>query len=277
MILRRGSPRAPLRRALRGLGALALLLALGTLGLACPAKELRIELSDTGVSIVGVACQNHDLSCAGIKLQVSCETSLSCQWDKKTGACALREPCVHEGSPDYDLGAFKAIRVALVRSDPFGLEVASTCRALVRSSAPACSKLGLTTEERRHCATLSVEEAVDRALATGLSFDDFHDPSVAFPVIALYQPKTVPAECVSSADADLEACRKAKLPCADAEIVACGGLALPINQQAYDLTCVSCQNGLHFSLGRDNGPCPQVAGQCFFEACARLFARADLP
>ncbi len=272
MIERGASPRA-----LRTIGALALLLAFGALGLACPAKQLTIELSDAGVNIVSVACQNHDLSCAGIKLQVSCETSLSCKWDKKTDACLLREPCVHEGSPDYDLGAFKAVRVALVRSDPFGLEVASSCHALVRPAAPACAKAALTNEERRHCATLSVSEAVDRALAAGLSFDDFHDPSVAFPVIALYQPKTVPAVCVGTSDEDLEACRAAKLPCTDAEIVACGGLSVPINQRAYDLTCVSCQNGLHFSLGKDNGPCPQILGHCFFDACAKLFSRADLP
>ncbi|MEO7332169.1 MAG: hypothetical protein ABI193_26570 [Minicystis sp.] len=264
-------------RARRVVSALALLVALGALGLACPSKELTIELSDAGLSIVGVACQNHDLSCAGIKLQASCDSSLSCQWDKKTGGCLLREPCVHQGSSDYDAAAFKAIRVALVRSDPFGLEVASTCRALVRATAPGCEKLNLSNAERRHCNTLSVSEAVDRALADGLSFNDFHDPSVAFPVIALYQPKTVPAECVSITDADLDACRNDKLPCADAEIVACAGLSVPINEQAYDLSCASCQNGLHFSLGRDNGSCPQIAGHCFFEACAKLFARADLP
>lgn len=275
------APRRPtgsrLRRLIRALAALATTSMLGALGLACPSRELSIELSDSGVGIVGVACQNSDLSCVGIKLQASCDASFSCQWDKKSATCVLREPCIHEGSPDYDIDAFKAIRVALVRADPFGLEVATSCHPLVRSTLYDCGKSTLTNEQRRHCATLAVEEAIDRALGAGLGFEGFHDPSVAFPIIALYQPKQVPAPCVSGDDADLEACRATKLPCGDDEIVACAGLAIPINEQAYDLTCASCQNGLRFSLGRDNGPCPQIGGRCFFEACAKLFARADLP
>ncbi|MFO0763073.1 MAG: hypothetical protein U0359_41940 [Byssovorax sp.] len=265
------------RRAARMARALGALIPCGALVFSCSSRALYIELSDTAISIVGVACTNRDESCAGIKTAVSCEASFSCQWDKKTGSCLVREPCVHEGSPDYDAGAFKAIRVGLLRADPFGLEVITKCRAITRATDASCAGADLSADARRHCATLAVSEAIDRAIGGGLSFDGFHDPSVAFPIVALYQPKVVPAECLSDTKADVDACRAMDLPCTDTEIVACGGLAVPVNEQAYDLTCASCQDGLPFALGRDNGPCPQIAGHCFFEACAKLLSQAKLP
>jgi hypothetical protein len=99
-----------------------------------------------------------------------------------------------------------------------------------------------------------LNQQLDGAIPNGLGFDGLRAPEEAELLLAFYQPINPTA---------------GDIPCADANLIACAGLAPPLGGGDFDITCASCQGGPRASPGRDNTPCPNPNPDrmCFLQAC----------
>lgn len=244
-----------------GLGLL-----LGGSGLACPAKDLSIDVTLNGIALPGLSCQSDELGCLSIKERRLCNADLACRWDDASGACQVDEKCGRAGNPSWGTFKPKAIRVLLFGQNPLSRKAASPCVPLLPSREEACRDPA--GKARLACATQAINAAIGQAIGGGLTYDGFTDQADAFPVIAVYQPRELADACLGGLETP--SCRAVELRCLTDDLVACAGLAVPINRESYDITCASCQNGPRFSIGVDTGPCPRVDNQCFFNACAAV-------
>jgi hypothetical protein len=229
-----------------------LCLAFGAAGIACPTRELTVDVTDRGISVLGLACRSYAAGCALIKSRIACDADLTCQWDLAENGCRIAGQCARAGNPEFAVDAVKAIQVLLIGRNPVELKAKSRCVVVAGSPEPAC--LDPVGEARTKCAAKAMNLAIDKAIRGGLTYSGFGDKTEASPVIAIYQPASLPPAC------EVE------------ELVSCAGLSVPVNEETYDITCASCQDGLRFSVGVDTGPCPVVDGDCFFAACAAALA-----
>jgi hypothetical protein len=234
---------------LRAAACLGLCLLLGGVGIACPAKDLKIEITDTGMGVFTVACLNLGKVCSSIMNPIDCSDNLTCTWDDKNKTCR----------PE--------IRVLLVGQNPLELRARSRCVPLLQAPDPACAPLALKDRpaDRAACGATSLNQAVDNAIRGGLTYDGFEDQSDAFPVIALYRLTELPESCGEGLGK--VACARADLDCPVDDLLACAGLAVPVNRDTFDLTCASCEGGPRFSIGSDTGPCPRAGEECFLNGC----------
>jgi hypothetical protein len=252
---------------LRAAACLGLCLLLGGVGLACPAKDLKIEITDTGMSVLTIACLNLDTVCRAISNPIDCSESLTCTWDEASKTCRPENRC---GRADGSgVAGFKllAIRVLLVGQNPLELRARSRCVPVLKVDDPACAPLAVKDRpaDRVTCSARAMNQAIDNAIHGGLTYDGFEDQSDAFPVIALYRLSELPDACGEGLGK--AGCARANLECPADDILACAGLAVPVNQDTFDLTCASCEGGPRFSIGSDTGPCPRAGTECFLNGC----------
>lgn len=219
-----------------------LALFLGVLGLACPTSDLSIRISDTGVATVLAACRGFQSLCSTLN---DCKLDpLSCE--VQNGQCVLRNRC-HLGDashPAWTIPGKKSGRLFLVSVEGTRLGDASPCFTFDFS---ACAG------GNRGCLAELLNQSFDQIIKHGLSFDGFDDPDEVLLSLAIFDTEAP----------DAPACDPDRL-------IACAGLAPPLGGGDYDITCASCQDGSHFSLGRDNGPCPVSSKDCFLRRCDAL-------
>jgi hypothetical protein len=252
---------------------LGLCLLLGAAGLSCPAKDLSLEVTDTGMAVLAVACRNFDKACGLITDRLACRADLTCRWDPNARACRLVDNCDGAGGSSEAPSKLRAVQVLLVGQNPGKIRAMSRCVPLLPSLDPACAEsLEILDKQRITCAAGAMNRAIGNAMRAGLTYDGFEDPSDAFPVLAVYNLSELPSACAEGLDK--VGCAKADLACPVEDLLGCAGLAVPINSEKYDVTCASCQGGPRFSVGYDTGPCPPVDGQCFFNGCAKAIGEA---
>lgn len=252
---------------MRPAACLGLCLLLGGVGLACPAKDLKIEITETGMGVFTVACLNLDKVCSAIANPTDCSENLTCTWDDESKTCRPENRCGRADGSSAAGVKLLAIRVLLVGQNPLELRARSRCVPLLKAGDAACAPLSLKDRaaERAACAATAMNEAIDNAIRGGLTYDGFEDQSDAFPVMALYRLSKLPDACGEGLGK--AACARADLECPVDDLVACAGLAVPVNRDTFDLTCASCEGGPRFSIGSDTGPCPRAGAECFLNGC----------
>jgi len=236
------------------------LLASGMVGLGCPAKEERIQITVEGIAQLRGACGN---TCAPAGEQPNEQQCLAkgkpCVFDPDEQACRRMDACRLAGHPPPNLRSDAQIRLVLVDPDRIKIRAKSACTPLF-----PCDQVDQQNQGK--CLADGINQALDGAMPSGLTYDDLEDPSVVLPVLAIYQ----------SPRGDGDAGASDGSPCAITNLIACAGLAAPVGGDGtYDLTCAACQDGPPGGFGVDNGPCPrEMAGTkttaCFLEGCAKL-------
>lgn len=220
--------------------------ALGASGLACPSRDLSVVITQQGVATLVGACELFQGACASLQ---GCNANTLC--DVVPGPppqCQIHNVC-RLGGPDHAAwipGAPKHAKLFLL--DLEHEEHAGDSK---------CVEIDTDCESDLGCMAGKFGDALDEAFPHGLTFDGFEDPADGLLVLAVYEPKD-----------GVE-------PCALDTLVACAGLAEPLRGGPYNITCASCQGGLHTSLGNDTGPCPVSPGECFLERCAMMLAQAE--
>lgn len=232
-----------LRRIVRTTALGIAVLVPGALGLACPAKDLDVVITQGGVVFLGFAC-SQAASCAG-KLHAGCLKSAACAWD----GSACRGKCRIPGNPDWSFDGHQDLQVLLFSSNPARFRRASECVAL--APCPA--------DDLVACTEKSLNVAVTAALSAGaeLTFDGFQDPSDGLIALAIFQRP-------DGADS------AAPPSCAPERLVACAGLDVPLNETRLDLECASCQDGPRTAVGESTRPCPANlldTRECFLRTC----------
>ena len=232
-----------LRRIVRKAAIVIAVLVPGALGLACPAKDLDVVITEGGVVFLGFAC-SQAASCAG-KLHAGCAKSAACLWD----GSACRGKCRIPGNPDWSFDGRQDLQVLLFSSNPARFRKASACVAI----AP-CPANDLVA-----CSEKSLNDAVAGALNAGaeLTFDGFDDPSDGLIALGIFQRP-------DGSDG------AAPPSCAPDRLVACAGLDVPLNQTKLDLECASCQDGPRTAVGESTRPCPANLDDtkgCFLRTC----------
>lgn len=230
-----------MKRALHLGATLAASLCLALFLAACPAVELTIRVTETGVSSILTSCRGF---------QRACSSPGACADDPQLcqlvdGQCVLRSRC-HLGDTSHvgwSPTGKKEGKLLLLAIDDAKLAQESPCFAVN----PALC-LG-----DRSCLADQLNEALDTAVQGGLTFDGFTEPDDALLVFAFF-----------------EAGGAGETACDPERLVACAGLAPPLGGGDYDVTCASCQDSSHFAIGHDNGPCPTSKDECFLERCERL-------
>jgi hypothetical protein len=230
-----------MRRARAIAAATFLSISLGAILAACPARDLTINITETGVASILTACRGFQRSCSAAG---SCaDDQLLCEL--VDGECVLRNRC-HIGDNSHvtwgNTGK-KEGKLLLLSLDGEHLGDASPCFGFDAS----------TCIGDRGCFADKLNDKLDQAIKGGLTFDGFTEQDDALLTFAIFE----------SSDGDEPACDPDRL-------VACAGLAPPLGGGDFDITCASCQDSSHFALGHDNGPCPTTKTECFLERCERL-------
>lgn len=223
---------------------IGLALGLGVSLAACPSRDLTIRVSDTGVASLFTACRGF---------QKACSNPNSCSEDSDDQVlcelvgdeCVLRNRC-HLGDktrPPWSPLGRKSGRLLLVSTEDAALADMSPCFAF---DVKPC--LG-----DRGCLASELNSLLDGAIKNGLTFDGFDAQEDGLVTLALFEEDALgdPA-------------------CDPNRLVACAGLAPPLGGGDFDITCASCQDGSHFALGSNNGPCPTDKNECFLQRCERF-------
>ncbi len=220
------------------LATLLFVMGVGITGLACPDQTLTIRISETGMATVLAACRGFQKLC---KTLDDCkEDPLSCAL--QNGQCVLRNRCRlgDDTHPGWTALGKKAAQFFLVSIE--GARIADKTRCFSFDSSGCMGD--------RACFADLLNRQLDELLKSGMSFDGFNEPGEVLLGLAVF-------------DAEGES----EPSCHPDKLITCAGLAPPLGGGDYDITCASCQDGSHFSLGRDNGPCPIGQGQCFLKRC----------
>lgn len=230
-----------MKRAARAAAIGVLVVSAGALGIACPARDLTIHVSDTGVSTILTSCRGFQKACSA---PASCaDDPLICE--VKDGECVLRNRC-HLGDkthPGWKPAGMKEGRLVLVSIEGAQIGDASPC---FRFDPSSC--LG-----DRGCFADELNKKLDQMIQGGLTFDGFVAQEDALLTFAIF-----------------DASGSGEAACDPDRLVTCAGLAPPLGGGDYDITCASCQDSSHFALGNDNGPCPTSKDECFLERCDRI-------
>ncbi len=262
------------RRAAGGLVGLLVAVAavagLGALPAACSARDLEVSVSDNGVDILSAACAGFFNTCADE--QACVDDPIFCTFDAQ-GACTIRKQCQldEKGIPHARFAPGKPLSAQLLvisKTEPEKILAKSSCRHL--DIAAACATCGDAVDDAgapldsASCGSYAIGHLVDTALAGGLGYDGFGDPDAAFLAVAFFQDEGTDGAKENPCDNHVVD------RCGEASLVAVAGFAKPLGSSTFDVTCASCQNGLHFSTGSDTGPCPVTTDQCFLEIVGGL-------
>ena len=232
-----------LRRITRAGAILTVMLGLGALGLACPAKDLDITISPGGIAFLSLSCAAPQACAAKTKL-VCDKLSKACAWD----GAVCRGGCRIPGNAPPFLGGHLDLQVLLFSSNPANLKKTSRCVAIAPCAADDFG-----------CTRASIAAAIAQSLASGpeLTFDGFDDPSAGFAALAIFER---PATSDGSEPPS----------CAPTSLMACAGLDVPFNDTKLDIECASCQDGPRVAVGENTRPCPAnllAPKECFLRTC----------
>ncbi len=260
---RSGGPRPP-RGWLGRLSAGCLLAtALGAIGVACPSRNLDIALDSNGLVTVLAACDALSHICDN-KSEMACDR-LFCDWipsqvHPPKGACQIRSPC-ELSNPDrhgYESNTATALQLILLSTNPTQLQAAGPCLCFDEDDfdCPGQDAGASVTD----CWTASINARLAAGVPDGLTFDGFTSPDQAVLAMAWFQP-SFRASCADLPNGGTGLC-------VEQDMVACAGLGAPPGTSSYDITCASCQEGVHNAFGNDNGPCLTRPNECFLQTCA---------
>ncbi len=249
----------------RALAAAVIAVGLGAAGIACPARELEVQITADGANTMIFACEGFREACAALG---SCKHNpLLCEL--KDGACVLRNVCQVPDGPEWAPDETMGMQMLLLQAGANGLVMRkkSPCVPLnVRPCLPAdVTGCPNAAADQTKCATDALTLAVQSALGGGLTFAGFKSLDDVILAAAFFHQPGDEASCDPSVLVGPDDCSAENL-------VAAAGLAAPAGSPTYDITCASCQGGPHTSLGRDNEPCPVTKDACFLQQIADLLA-----
>jgi hypothetical protein len=157
----------PARRALSGLAALSLT---GALIAACPAREIRVEVTPKGVERLILSCEGASVAACDVE-------------------CCRSVP---PGTPDHpppDPTKYTEARLFLLSLDG-DVKDASRCMDI-----SPCSTSDMPQDLDLECIAAKINQQLAGAMPDGLTFDDFEDPADARLFLAIYQPPPGAAPC----------------------------------------------------------------------------------
>jgi hypothetical protein len=260
-----GAWRAAGRLALAALSTVAI----GASGLACPARQLDVQVTSDGADTLIFACESFRDACSAPGAchhnRILCDQS----------TCAIKNECKIAGNPEWAPEHTMGMRLMLITAtaDAIAIRKASPCVPL--NLRPCIEDpTGLfgcanASGDANVCITAAVAEAVQGALGNGLSFDGFKSPDDVALVAAFFRKPGDEASCDATVLVRPD-------DCGTENMVAVAGLAAPIGSTAFDITCASCQGTTHGSLGPDNAPCPVTDDLCFLQRIAAALAGSGL-
>jgi hypothetical protein len=260
-------------RARRLAAASALAAGLGALGVTCSLRDLDIDITSSGLLTALAACDGVSHICDE-KAEATCDR-IFCDWvpaieHPPKGLCQIHEACTlaAPGAHAYEGNTPTALQLVLLSTNPTELQAATPCLCFDEDDflcPVASADAGSTVTD---CWSASINAKLAASAPNGLTFDGFSDPDQGILAMAWFQPLSG-ASCGDFADGGTGLC-------VEENMVACAGLGAPPGGQTYDITCASCQGGLHSAIGNDNGPCLTKPTECFLQTCAgALFGTSD--
>ena len=264
-------------RAVRRALAAAFAVLLGVTGVACPSRDLQVQITSDGAATLVTGCESFRAACA--TLDACRKNRFLC--DQTT--CALRTVCTVGTNPDWTPDLPMGMRVLLLQVTPDSVSIQSAsaciplnlrpcildptgkngCKCIQNPLGPqTCSDP--TGDAAYACVRDTLAQAMQQAIGTG-SFSGFTNPDNVTLVAAFYQASGTMAPCTGGVLVN-------PTDCAAGNLTAVAGLAAPSGGQTYDITCASCQGGTHNSYGPDNAPCPVTATDCFLQRVSAALA-----
>jgi hypothetical protein len=262
VIGRRANPRG---RAWRLAVASLCAAGLGALGVTCSLRNLDIDITSNGLLTALAACDGIGHICDG-KIEATCDR-IFCDWvpvslHPPEGICQIHEACTLavSGAHTYQSNAPTALQLILLSTNPTQLQSASPCLCFDEGDF-ICPVVGADAGSTvTDCWSAAINAKLASSVPDGLTFSGFSDPDQGVLAMAWFQPSSG-ASCADFADAGATLC-------VEENLVACAGLGAPPGGQTYDITCASCQGGVHGAIGNDNGPCLTEPNECFLQTCA---------
>jgi hypothetical protein len=240
---------------------------LGAVGAACPSRNLDIQVDSNGLVTVLAACDAISHICDG-KVSDTCD-HIFCEWipDPRSplmrGTCQIKSPCtlslpeVHQ----YESNTATALQLILLSADPAQLQAGGPCMCFDENDF-VCPDTGPDGGgSATDCWSASINARLAAGIPNGLTFGGFSSPDQGVLAMAWFQPPIRGATCADFADSGASLC-------VEQNMVACAGLGAPPGDATYDITCASCQGGVHSAIGNDNGPCLTAPDVCFLQTCA---------
>jgi hypothetical protein len=273
------------RPLLRAAAALALTTALGAAGLACPARDLSVQVTSTGASTLVTACESFRAACSADSCH---ENSFLCTQD----TCQLRDACTVGQNPSWSPNVTMGMRVLLLETQPssVAIESASPCVPVnlapciqdqtgvngcpcitnpLQPTTPMCAP-DPSGDATLACIRDTLAQAIQTAMGNGISFSGFTSTDNVALVTAFFEK---PGNEHSCGDTPVLVNPN---DCAVANMTAVAGLGTPSGSSTYDITCASCQGGTSSSYGPDNAPCPASTDQCFLQRVASALGSSGL-
>jgi hypothetical protein len=239
---------------------------LGAIGVACPSRNLEIDINSNGLVTVLAACDALGHIC-DLKGEMNCD-KIFCDWHPIRG-CQIKNPCT-VSAPDahqYQSNTATALQLILLSTGPTQLQAAGPCLCFdeMDFSCAGVPDAGATAAD---CWSASINAKLAAGVPDGLTFSGFTSPDQGILAMAWFQPPQRGAMCADLPNAGTSLC-------AEQNMVACAGLGAPPGTASYDITCASCQGGLHSAIGNDNGPCITAPNECFLQTCAEVLFGAN--
>lgn len=241
---------------------------LGAVEVACPSRDLVVQVTEAGAETLVVACESFHTACDSVSCHVN---RLLCD----PGTCTLREVCDAGGNPMWRPEEAMGFKLLLLGASNGGVSVENESACLPLNLRPCiydplfkdgCAGASVNVDG---CIAAAISTQMDAALAGGMSFSGFTSTDDVALVAAFYDAPGQPQSCDATITVDPGAC-------AVGNLTAVAGLAAPIGRNTYDITCASCAGGTLTSYGPDNAPCPVNNGVCFLNSViAALTAAGD--
>jgi hypothetical protein len=251
-------------------------------GLACPSRDLTVQITAVGAKTLANACEAYRGVCTG----AACHFNTTiCTQD----TCELKQICKLGDNPQWSASVTMGMRLLLVTVTPDTLTVktASPCVPLnLRpcildpTDTTGCPSITnpldntMTSEDptdaaQQACMRDTVALAVQSAMGTGFTFSGFTSTDGVALVAAFYQKPDQESSCSTSVLVNPS-------DCTTQQLTAVAGLGTPSGSANFDITCASCQAGPHDAVGPDNGPCPATTAACFLQRVASALEDAGL-
>jgi hypothetical protein len=251
-------------------------------GLACPSRDLTVQITADGAQTLSTACEAFRGACAGAACHA--DTSICTQ-----DTCQLRQICKLGDNPQWSASVTMGMRLLLVTVTPDSLTIKTSSPCVPLNLRPCILDPTETTgcmcivnpldasmtceqdlgDAQQACMRDTLALAVESAMGTGFSFSGFTSTDGVALVAAFYQKPDQESSCSTSVLVNPSDCTRQQL-------TAVAGLGTPSGSANFDITCASCQAGPHDAVGPDNGPCPATTNACFLQRVASALQAAGM-